>query len=515
MNLMRNRVCAPERRFDVAIVGGGINGCGIAREAAGRGFSVFLCEQDDLASGTSSASTKLIHGGLRYLEHYEFRLVRESLREREILWGMAPHIIRPLRFVLPHHAGLRPTWLLRLGLFLYDHLGGRTRLPGTRALDLRTDPAGAPLKAGYRLGLEYSDCWVEDARLVVLTAMDAAARGAVVQSRTRCVSAVRENGEWTLTVADRHTGTKATVRAAALVNAAGPWVDRVLASVQGVRSSARIRLVQGSHIVVPRRYEHDRCYIFQNADGRVIFAIPFDGDFTLIGTTERDYEGDPAAAAAGKEEIAYLCDAANEYFRAEISPADVVWTYSGVRPLYDDGTPEAGAVTRDYVLELDAPATGSALLSIFGGKITTFRGLAKAAVDRISPHLPAAPTPDWPRDAPLPGGDFPVDGFEALVATVEASHPRLAPRQLRRLVRAYGTRTARVLDGARTPEDLGRCFGAGLTEREVRYLMEHEWAQTADDVVWRRSKLGLRMTPPEIDDLGAWMEASRVAGASP
>jgi glycerol-3-phosphate dehydrogenase len=503
------------RDFDVAVVGGGINGCGIAREAAGRGFSVFLSERDDLASGTSSASTKLIHGGLRYLEQYEFRLVRESLSEREILWRMAPHIIRPLRFVLPHHAGLRPSWLLRLGLFLYDHLAGRTRLPGTRSLDLRTDQAGGPLKAGYRFGLEYSDCWVEDARLVVLTAMDAAAHGAVVRSRTPCVAAARDGDAWAVTVEDAGTGVRSQIRARVLVNAAGPWVDRVLASVEGARSSARIRLVQGSHIAVPRLYEHDRCYVFQNADRRVIFAIPFERDFTLIGTTERDYHGDPAAAAASQEEIAYLCGAANEYFRAQITPADVVWTYSGVRPLYDDGTPDARAVTRDYVLELDAPRDGPALLSVLGGKITTFRVLARSAVDKIARYLPAppAPSPPWSRDAPLPGGDFRVDGFAALVDGLASAHPGLAPCLLHRLARSYGTRAAMILAGARTTADLGHCFGADLTEREVRYLMAHEWARTADDIVWRRSKLGLRMAPEDIARLDTWMKAARLEGA--
>jgi glycerol-3-phosphate dehydrogenase len=510
MNILVN----PERRsFDLAIIGGGINGCGIAREAAGRRLSVFLCEQDDLASGTSSASTKLIHGGLRYLEHYELRLVRESLREREGLWRMAPHIIRPLRFVLPHHAGLRPGWLLRLGLFLYDHLAGHTRLPGTRTLRLRNDPVGEPLKGGYILGFEYSDCWVDDARLVVLNAMDAAARGAVIRTRTQCVAAVREDGAWTVTIENRRTGERDSIRAHALVNAAGPWVSQVLSSTMGATSSARIRLVQGSHIVVRKLYEHDRCYIFQNADGRIVFAIPFERDFTLLGTTDRDYQGDPGSVKASEEEMAYLCDAANEYFTNQIAPSDVVWTYSGVRPLYDDGTPEAQSVTRDYVLDLDARDGGPVLLNVVGGKITTFRCLAAAAVDKISPYLATEATTNWPREASLPGGDFPVDGFLALSSSVGKQHPYLTPSHVYRLTHAYGTRAATILDGTRTAADLGQCFGADLTECEVTYLINHEWAETAADVVWRRSKLGLRMTPEEIASLDIWMANRLMARA--
>lgn len=495
-----------EASVDLAIIGGGINGCGIAREAAGCGLSVFLCEQGDLASATSSASTKLIHGGLRYLEHYEFRLVREALREREVLWRMAPHIAWPLRFVLPHHAGLRPAWLLRLGLFIYDHLGGRTVLPGTRTLDLRSDPAGAPLKPGYGTAFEYSDCWVDDARLVVLNALDAAARGATIRTRARCIAAERAGATWRVTIADKDTGVPQTIAARTLVNAAGPWVGALLGGTVRANAPAKVRLVQGSHIVVRRIFDHDRCYIFQNADGRIVFAIPYERDFTLIGTTDRDYRGDPAAVAASPEEIAYLCAAASEYFARPIVPRDVVWTYSGVRPLYDDGSPEAKAVTRDYVLDLDAPAGTPALLNIFGGKITTYRRLAVHALEKLLPHLPALKAkPGWSAGEPLPGGDFAVDGIDALIASLRASHPWLAQDHAARLARAYGTRARIILEGARGLADLGRRFGGDLCEREVAYLMNQEWACEAADVVWRRSKLGLRMDAGEIAELDGWM----------
>jgi glycerol-3-phosphate dehydrogenase len=496
--------------FDLAIVGGGINGCGIAREAARRGLSVFLCEQDDLASATSSASTKLIHGGLRYLEHYEFRLVREALREREVLWHMAPHIVRPLRFVLPLHSGLRPSWMLRLGLFLYDHLGGRALLPATKTLNLTRDASGGPLKPGYTRAFEYSDCWVDDSRLVVLTAVDAASRGAVVRTRTRCVSAERDDGAWNVEVEDTRTLKRSSVRARALINAAGPWVGSILAGTVHGEVPVKVRLVQGSHIVVRRLFDHDKCYIFQNADRRVVFAIPFERDFTLIGTTDRDYVGDPAAVAASTEEIEYLCSVASMYFRTPLAPGEVVWTYSGVRPLFDDGVSEAQAVTRDYVLALDAPAGSAVLLNIVGGKITTFRRLAEAALDKLAPHLPGANRRSHVSDGDaLPGGDFPVNGLGDLVSDLRRRHPYLAADHAHRLACAYGTRAATLLEGARSLPDLGRRFGADLTEREVVFLMDHEWAETAGDVVWRRSKLGLRMTAAETVELGNWMVSRR------
>ncbi len=492
--------------FDVAIIGGGVNGCGIARDAAGRGASVVLFEQGDLAGATSSASTKLIHGGLRYLEHYEFRLVREALTEREVIWRAAPHIVRPLRFVLPHHEGLRPWWLLRLGLFLYDHLGGRQLLPATRSLDLRQDEAGEPLQPRFHRAFEYSDCWVEDARLVVLNARDAAERGARILPRTKVVGARRRADHWLVTT-QAADGTRAETSARTLVNAAGPWVADVLNDIVPSERPAAVRLVQGSHIVVPRLFDHDRCYIFQNGDGRIVFAIPYEGDFTLIGTTDRDYRGDPAKVAASEDEIAYLCAAAGEYFRREIQREDVVWTYSGVRPLYDDGASKAQEATRDYVLKLDEPAGSAPLLSVFGGKITTSRRLAEAAVQKLAAAVPALRAAPWTAGASLPGGDFPVEGFEGLVERLCASRPWLDRKLARRLARAYGTRAEALLEGARAMADLGEVFGADLTEREVAWLMAQEWAMTAEDVLFRRSKLGLRFSAEQRQALDDYMTA--------
>ena len=487
--------------YDLAIIGGGINGCGIARDAAGRGWRVFLCERGDLGSGTSSASTKLIHGGLRYLENHEFRLVREALLEREVLWGIAPHIIWPLRFVLPHHKRLRPMWLLRLGLFIYDHLGGRNRLPPTRTLNLRNDPAGAALKPEFTRGFAYSDCWVEDLRLVLLNARDAAERGATIAPRTACVSAERSDGRWTVTLSDCATGQRRIITAKALVNAAGPWVAEVAGSV--IRASvpaAPVRLVKGSHIVVRRLYDHDGCYIFQNADGRVFFLIPYERDFTLVGTTDEDFIGDPADVRASAAEIAYLCTSASAYLREPVTPEMVVWSYSGVRPLYDDGTSAPQRATRDYVLKLDAPPGAPALLSIFGGKITTYRRLAEMSLAMLLPHLPAVSgqAAGWTGREPLPGGDFPTDGFENQLAAAAARYPFMPGPTLRRLLRAYGTRIDRLIGDATCRADLGRVFGADLTEAELRYLVNAEWARTAADVVWRRSKLGLRLSPDQI-----------------
>lgn len=486
--------------YDLAVIGGGINGTGIARDAQGRGASVVLFEQDDLAGATSSSSTKLIHGGLRYLEHYKFRLVREALMEREVLWGLAPHIVRPMRFVLPHHRGLRPSWLLRLGLVLYDNIGGRKRLPGTRVVDLTRDPAGAPLKAGFLRGFEYSDCWVEDARLVVLNARDAADRGASIRTRTRVTGLERLADRWRVAFEDRRTGERGEVEARAVVNAAGPWVGEVITGVARANAPAAVRLVQGSHIVVKRLFDHDRSYIFQNADGRIIFAIPYERDFTLIGTTDRDYTGDPRHVRASEEEVDYLCAAASEYFSRPVTREDVVWTYSGVRPLYDDGASKAQEATRDYVLSLDAPEGAAPMLSVFGGKITTYRRLAEAALDRLKGRLPAADRPSWTGSGALPGGDFPVDGVERLADELVGAHPGVERDHALRLVRTYGTRAGRILEG-----DLGRRFGADLHEAEVRYLMDQEWAITADDVLWRRTKLGLRFSAAEAAGLDAWM----------
>jgi glycerol-3-phosphate dehydrogenase len=496
--------------FDLAVIGGGVNGCGIARDAAGRGASVVLLEQDDLAGGTSSRSTKLIHGGLRYLEYYEFRLVQDALRERDLLWRLAPHIVTPARFVLPHHGGMRPRWLLRLGLFLYDHIGGRRHLPGTRALDLTGDVAGAALKPAYRHALEYSDCRVDDARLVVLNARDAAERGAVIRPRTRVTNASRQDDHWGIDVEDKDG--RATIEARVLVNAAGPWVGKV-ASVIHANISAPVRLVQGSHIVVPRLFSHEKCYVFQNSDRRIVFALPFEQDFTLIGTTDLDYRGDPSAVAASSDEIAYLCAAASEYFRVAVRSEDVVWTYSGVRPLQDDGSTKAQEATRDYTLTLDAGPGRAALLTVLGGKITTYRVLAELAVNQLKGHLKAADQPNWSGRVPLPGGDFPHDGLPALIDATVRAHPYLDRALAARLVRAYGTRVKQLLGGAHALSDLGADLGAGLTEREVDYLMREEWAQTADDVLWRRSKLGLRFSGAQTAALEDVMR--RKAGAEP
>ena len=495
-----------EAIYDLAVIGGGVNGCGIARDAAGRGLKVHLAEAKDLAQATSSASTKLFHGGLRYLEFYEFRLVREALIERETLLRAMPHISWPLRFVLPHSPGLRPAWLLRLGLFIYDHLGGRKILPPTRTLDLREAAVGKPLKPELTRGFEYSDCWVQDSRLVTLNARDAAARGATIRTRTRLVDASREGGVWTLTHRDETTGETFAIRARALVNAAGPWVDEVLRTLLGLNAPAHIRLVRGSHIVTRKLFDHDRAYIFQNADGRIVFAIPYEGDYTLIGTTDRDHREDPSEARCTEEEADYLRRVASEYFAKPIEAEDIVWTYSGVRPLYDDGAKSATQATRDYVLQVEAEG-GAALLNVFGGKITTYRRLAESALEKLAPHLPGMSAP-WTAGVPLPGGDFPVDGVPALTERVAAAHPFLAPGQAARLVRTYGTEALDLLAGATEPGDLGRAFGAGLTERELRWLMTHEWARTAEDVVWRRTRLGLKMTADEIAALDAWMQAA-------
>lgn len=502
--------------FDLAIIGGGINGCGIARDAAGRGNSVFLCEMNDLASGTSSWSTKLVHGGLRYLEYYEFRLVREALIEREILWQIAPHIIRPLRFVLPHHSGLRPAWLLRLGLFLYDHIGGRKLLPPTRSVDLTRDEVGKPLVPNrYVKAFEYSDCFVDDARLVVLTARDAADRGAEISTRTRAVEIRQADGIWQVTVEDNASGIRSTINARALVNAGGPWVEDVLRSGAGVNARAKVRLVQGSHIVVRKLYTHDRAYMFQNSDGRIVFVIPYQDDFTLIGTTDRDFDGDPSKVKASPEEIRYLCDSVSEYLAQPVKPEDVVWTYAGVRPLYDDGASEAKAATRDYVFELDTPG-GAPLLSIYGGKITTHRRLAEEALERLAPYLRSAKAKEgWTGKSPLPGGDMDVSAVAALSDELIRNYPFLTQTHANRLAHAYGTRAAKWLGHAKSLADLGQSFGAGLTESEVRYLMAHEWARSAEDIVWRRSKLGLRLSAVEIAALEDWIIANQIPAGRP
>ena len=500
-------------RYDIFVVGGGINGCGIARDAAGRGYSVCLCEMNDLGSGTSSLSTKLVHGGLRYLEYFEFRLVREALIEREILWSIAPHIISPLRFILPHHRGLRPAWFLRIGLFLYDHIGGRKRLPATRSLDLRSDPAGQALNGSFRLGFEYSDCWVDDSRLVVLNARDARDRGAEISTRTQVVSARPEGSHWQIDIKNRATGLTESVQARLIVNAAGPWVDRVLSEAFGRNKPSNVRLVQGSHIVVKRLFEHDRCYIFQNADKRIAFAIPYEADHTLIGTTDQDFTGDPGSAEISEAEIDYLLAATNEYLRSPVTREDIVWSYSGVRPLYDDGASEAQRATRDYIVKSEEGPETPPLINIFGGKITTYRRLAETVMGQVEDRLGRRAAP-WTARAPLPGGDFEVSGRAALGSRLAGLHPYLSEDHIARLVRQYGTDSLRILEGAAALDDLGRHFGAGLYEREVAWLMEHEWAMTAEDVAWRRTKLGLKLTPLQIADLEAWMQSRSHQGAS-
>jgi glycerol-3-phosphate dehydrogenase len=489
---------------DIFVIGGGINGCGIARDAVGRGFSVFLAEMNDLASGTSSGSTKLIHGGLRYLEFYEFRLVREALMEREILWKNAPHIIWPMRFVLPYAKGLRPAWLIRLGLFLYDHIGGRKLLPATKTLDMAKDPAGKPLKPLFRKAFEYSDGWVNDARLVALNARDAADRGATIRTRTKVISARREGELWTVRLENAQTGDTEEVKARLLVNAAGPWVDHVLSATVGLNDVHNVRLVQGSHIVIRKKFDDPRAYFFQNKDGRIIFAIPYEDEFTLIGTTDQDYSGDPREVKISDAEIDYLCAAASEYFAQPVKRSDIVWTYSAVRPLYDDGASKAQEATRDYVLKTDGGEGTAPIINTFGGKITTYRRLSESMVEKIEGFL-GKRGKSWTANAPLPGGDFPASGFDAEVAKLKTAYPFLDARLARRLTRLYGTRARMLLGLARSNADLGRNFGADLYEAEVRYLVQNEWAMTAEDVLWRRTKRGLHLSREQTGALDEFM----------
>ena len=490
--------------YDIAVIGGGVNGAGIARDAAGRGARVLLLEKGDLAQGTSSASTKLIHGGLRYLEYYEFALVRESLKERERLWAIAPHIIWPMRFVLPYVSGLRPRWLLRAGLFLYDHIGGRKALPATETVNLSRHPAGAPLKAGIRTGFVYSDCWVDDARLVVLTARDAANRGAEVRTRCAVQGLTRRGDHWLL---DTPQG---AFQARTVVNASGPSVLGLIEQASE-KADYAMRLVRGSHIVVPRLFDHPYAYFFQLADGRIFFAIPYQHDFTLIGTTDRDHKGGLDAIHPDAEEIAYLCEGANHYFAKQITPADVVWAYAGVRPLLDDQSGKPEAATRGYRFDLSDPGDGAALLSVFGGKITTHRHLAEEAVDLLAARLPVLQGGGWTANTALPGGDFPMQGADQLIAETLARYPFLEPRWADRMVRAYGTDITAILGDAKTLADCGEHFGHGLTEREVEWLRTREWAVSADDILWRRTKLGLWFDKAEAAGLAAWLASNRPA----
>ncbi len=503
-----------QSEYDLIIVGGGINGAGIARDAAGRGLKVLLCEMNDLASATSSASTKLIHGGLRYLEHYEFRLVREALTEREVLLGNAPHIIWPLRFVLPHVPGLRPAWMIRLGLFLYDHLGGRKKLPGSKGISLRKHVAGQPLKAGMDKAFVYSDCWVDDARLVVLNAMDARECGADILTRTKCVAASQQDGKWQVTLQGRDDDAERVVTGKMLINAAGPWCASLIDPENGAikaDTKANIRLVKGSHIVVPKLFDHDHCYIFQNPDGRIVFAIPYQDDFTLIGTTDVDFTGDPAKVEISGDEVDYLCKLIGDYFATPISAMDVVWSYSGVRPLYagEGEVANASKVSRDYTLKLEANKGKAPALHVFGGKITTYRKLAEHALQLISKQLGVADRP-WTATETLPGGDLPNASFDDAMMNYGTRYGWLPEAMLKRLVRAYGSRIEKLLDGCNGVHDLGINYGHDLYEAEVRYLIDQEWVFEVEDLVWRRSKLGLRLSGDQIAVL-----RKRLASAKP
>jgi glycerol-3-phosphate dehydrogenase len=498
--------------IDLFVIGGGINGVGIARDAAGRGLSVVLCEKDDLAEGTSSRSGKLVHGGLRYLEYYEFRLVREALIEREILLRAAPHIIWPLRFVLPHNPADRPAWLVRLGLLLYDHLGGRRRLPGTRTLDLRRDPEGIPLLDQFTRGFEYSDCWVDDARLVVLSAVDAAERGALVLTRSPAVSARREGGAWTVATRNSITNETRVFRARCLVNAAGPWVSDVISRVAGANSPRNVRLVKGSHIIVEKFWDGANSYLVQNVDKRVIFINPYQGDLALIGTTDIGYEGRVEDVQADEAEIEYLITAVNRYFKEKLRRSDVLHSFSGVRPLFDDGKGNPSAVTRDYVFDLDE-TSGAPLLNVFGGKITTFRELAERSMRRLKPIFPQM-RDDWTETAPLPGGEIPNADFETFVNGLRDAY-RWMPRALvHHYGRLYGARTKNVVGGAGSLSDLGRHHGGLLYEAETRYLVAKEWAQKPEDILLRRTKHYLHMTKAEIAAFSTWFEAQRFADAA-
>ncbi|ARW11703.1 glycerol-3-phosphate dehydrogenase [Acetobacter ascendens] len=501
---MTTPTASPARIYDLLIVGGGVNGAGIARDAVGRGASVLLVEQDDLASYTSSSSTKLIHGGLRYLEYYEFRLVREALMERERLLKMAPHIMWPLRFVLPHSKLVRPAWMLKAGLFLYDHLASNMTLPKSRGIDFRTHSSGAALKPEYTKGFVYSDGWVQDSRLVVLNAMDAAERGADVRTRTRLIAASRANGVWEATLEDCSTGKTTTVRAKALVNAAGPWVARLLADTLKIPNSKSVRLVKGSHIIVPRVYEGPQAYIFQNPDKRIVFAIPYEQKFTLIGTTDIPWKQEPGKVEIAPDEVTYLCESVNRYLNVQVKESDVVWSYAGLRPLYDDASANASAVTRDYVLDLDTQ-DGAPLLSIFGGKITTYRKLAEHALEKLAPVLPAVGGQSWTAQEVLPGGDLGDGGFDQALARLRRTAPWLPEGLAWRLMRNYGSRTYEIIGEANSMQDMGDVLGGDLTSREVDYLISREWARSAEDVLWRRSKLGLHLNDAEKANVEAYV----------
>jgi glycerol-3-phosphate dehydrogenase len=493
---------------DVLIVGGGINGAGIARDAAGRGLSVILCDKDDLAQHTSSASTKLIHGGLRYLEHYEFNLVRKALIEREVLLRAAPHIMWPMRFVMPHDRGQRPAWMIRAGLFLYDALAKREILPGSGAIDLHSHPAGVPLRPEFSKGFVYSDGWVDDARLVVLNAMDAAERGARVFTHTRCESARRVGDRW-LALLRQSDGNTIEVDARCVVNAAGPWAAQFLQDAIAHQSGKTLRLVKGSHIVVRKMFDHPFAYIFQNPDGRIVFVISYEQDFTLVGTTDLEYTGDTNQVAIDQTEIDYLCQLTERYFREPIKPSDVIWSYSGVRPLLEDDSANASEITRDYNLALEGDT--APLLSVFGGKITTFRKLAEEAVDMIAARL-GNTHGTWTEHACLPGGDIygtpqnrAVLGFDEFIHALQQTYAWLPAKVVARYARAYGTRTHRLLDNKHDLADMGEALAEGLYEAELDYLVKNEWALCSADILWRRSKLGLHLPADTAQRIDQWL----------
>lgn len=492
--VITNETQEPPALYDVLVVGGGINGCGIAADASGRGLSVALCEQADLASATSSASSKLIHGGLRYLEQYEFRLVREALAEREVLLASAPHLIKPLRLILPHRPHLRPAWMIRIGLFLYDHLSSRNKLAGSAGHKLDPHASDNPLNDVSRYGFEYSDCRVDDARLVVANALAAHERGARIMVRTRCIAARRAHGLWHVTLEDLRTARRFALRARALVNAAGPWTQRLIEQQMGDRSPRNVRLIKGSHFVTRKLYEGDQAYILQNEDRRIVFVIPYNQDFTLVGTTDKVHEGDPAQVAMDAEEEQYLLDVFNRHFKQQLSRADILWRYSGVRPLCDDESASPSAITRDYTLETQADEQRTApVLHVFGGKLTTYRKLAEAALLALKPYFPDMPD-SWTQRSTLPGGDIGCDDFAAWRESLKSMYPWLPDELLARLGDAYGSRVHTLLSHCASMSDLGTHFGAGLHQREVEFLIAYEWARSADDILWRRSKLGLRLS---------------------
>ncbi len=508
------------RNVDVLVVGGGINGAGIARDLAGRGLSVLLCEQHDLASHTSSGSTKLIHGGLRYLEYHEFNLVRKALIEREVLLRSAPHIMWPLRFVMPHDPGMRPAWLIRLGLFLYDHLARRELLPGSAGINLRNHPAGTPLHDTYRKGFVYSDGWVDDARLVVLNALDAQERGAEILTRTRCTRLQPgSEGGWMATL-EPEGGAAITVASRAVVNAAGPWAERLLRDTASLSPKRSLKLVRGSHVVVPKMFDHPMAYIFQNPDRRIMFAIPYEQDFTLLGTTDVVHDADPGQVSASGDEVDYICAQASRYFRQPVNRDSVVWHYSAVRPLLDDQSGDPSAVTRDYLLDLQqSPAP---LLNVWGGKITTFRKLSEEAADMLAPLL-GMRGGAWTSGSVLPGGDLerltgrrsrPDADFEAFVRQLQSRFSWLPNTMARRLARAYGSRTLDLLGKAGSLADLGAEVAPQLHEAELDYLCRVEWARCAEDVLWRRSKLGLHYTPAQRAAVEAWFSARALPQAA-